>query len=109
MLITRPRRFGKTLTMSTFNDFLSLNPEDPGDVSRQERWFKDAEILKDKDFCSRYMGKFPVIFLSLKTVIQSDFQDAYNELASVMADTAENFKYLESSEKLDSYDRQKYQ
>ena len=36
MLITRPRRFGKTLTMSTFYDFLSLDPENPGDTSRQE-------------------------------------------------------------------------
>ena len=35
MLITRPRRFGKTLTMSTFYDFLALEPKNPGDVSRQ--------------------------------------------------------------------------
>ena len=46
MLITRPRRFGKTLTMSTFYNFLSLNPKNPGDTSRQEKWFKDTEILK---------------------------------------------------------------
>ena len=46
MLITRPRRFGKTLTMSTFYDFLSLNPKKPGDTSRQEKWFKNTEILK---------------------------------------------------------------
>ena len=55
-LITRPRRFGKTLTMSTFYDFLSFDPENPGDVSRQERWFKETEIFKDKEFCSKYMG-----------------------------------------------------
>ena len=107
-LITRPRRFGKTLTMSTFCDFLSLNPENPGDISRQKKLFKGKKILKSRTFCNEYMGKLPVIFLTLKTVNQSDFQDAYNELASVISDTAENFKYLESSEKLDSYDRQKY-
>jgi hypothetical protein len=45
MFITRPRRFGKTLTMSTFHDFLSLNIENPGDVSLQEKWFKDTIIL----------------------------------------------------------------
>ena len=53
MLITRPRRFGKTLTMSTFYDFLSLDPENPGNTSRQEKWFKDTDILKKdkyKDF-----------------------------------------------------------
>ena len=62
MIITRPRRFGKTLTMSTFYDFLSLDPENPGDTSRQEKWFKDTDILKKdkyKDFCSKCMGKFP--------------------------------------------------
>ena len=56
MIITRPRRFGKTLTMSTFYDFLSLDPENPGDTSRQEKWFKDTDILKEdkyKDFCSK--------------------------------------------------------
>ena len=61
MLITRPRRFGKTLTMSTFYDFLSLNIENPGDVSLQEKWFKDTKIFEDKEFCSEYMGKFPVM------------------------------------------------
>ncbi len=84
MLITRPRRFGKTLTISTFNDFLSLNPEDPEDVSRQEKWFKDTEIFKDKEFCSRYMGKFPVIFVSLKSVEGNDFTGAYRQFASTV-------------------------
>ena len=46
MLITRPRRFGKTLTMSTFYDFLALNPDNPGNVSKQEKWFKDTYIFK---------------------------------------------------------------
>jgi hypothetical protein len=108
MLITRPRRFGKTLTMSTFYDFLSLDPENPGDVSRQERWFKDTEIFNDKEFCSRYMGKFPVIFLTLKTVTHSNFQYAFNELAFIILSTAEKFKYLESSDRLDSYDKKHF-
>lgn len=58
MLITRPRRFGKTLTMSTFYDFLALDPVNPTDVSRQKKWFKDTKIFEDKDFCSKYMGVF---------------------------------------------------
>ncbi len=57
MLITRPRRFGKTLTMSTFYDFLALDLENPDDVSRQEKWFKDTKIFEDKEFCREYMGK----------------------------------------------------
>ena len=79
MLITRPRRFGKTLTMSTFYDFLSLNIENPGDVSLQEKWFKDTKIFEDREFCSEYMGKFPVIFISLKSVSGDDKDVADNE------------------------------
>ncbi len=41
LLITRPEKFGKTLTLSTFYDFLALNPGNPEDVSRQENWFRD--------------------------------------------------------------------
>ena len=48
LLITRPRRFGKTLTLSTFYDFLVLDPENPGDVSRQERWFRSTGIFSDR-------------------------------------------------------------
>ncbi len=102
MLIIRPRRFGKTLTMSTFCDFLSLDPENPGDVSRQERWFKDTEIFKDKEFCSRYMGKFPVIFVSLKSVEGNDFAGAYRQLASTVHKMFSQFRYLASSDRLSS-------
>ena len=87
MIITRPRRFGKTLTMSTFYDFLSLDPENPGDTSRQEKWFKDTDILKEdkyKDFCSKCMGKFPVVYITLKQVDGDDFISAYKQLASVV-------------------------
>ena len=61
LLITRPRRFGKTLTMSTFHDFLALDPSNPGDTSRQENWFRNTEIFADREFCSEFMGRFPVI------------------------------------------------
>jgi hypothetical protein len=102
MLITRPRRFGKTLTMSTFYDFLSLDPENPGDVSRQEKWFKNTEIFKDKEFCSRYMGKFPVIFVSLKSVEGNDFAEAYRQFASTVHKMFSQFRYLASSDRLSS-------
>ena len=70
VLITRPRRFGKTLTMSTFYDFLALNSEKPGDVSRQEKWFKDTKISEDKEFCREYMSevqKIPKIHFGSKS------------------------------------------
>ena len=94
MLITRPRRFGKTLTMSTFYDFLSLNIENPGDVSLQEKWFKDTKIFEDMEFCSEYMGRFPVIFLTLKSVAFDNFNDSYCELARVINSMALNFSYF---------------
>lgn len=100
MLITRPRRFGKTLTMSTFYDFLSLNIENPGDVSLQEKWFKGTKIFEDREFCSEYMGKFPVIFISLKAVSGNDFLRAYEQLGSTIYKMLCQFDYLAESKKL---------
>ncbi len=102
MLITRPRRFGKTLTMSTFYDFLSLNIENPGDTSRQKNWFSGTEIFADREFCSEFMGRFPVIFLTLKSVAFDNFNDSYCELARVINSMALNFSYLKSSSELDN-------
>ncbi len=108
MLITRPRRFGKTLTMSTFYDFLSLNIENPGDVSLQEKWFKDTKIFEDREFCSEYMGKFPVIFISLKSISGDDFISAYGRFASVIYDMYTQFRYLAVSNKLSSDEIEEY-
>nr|WP_245539424.1 AAA family ATPase [Succinimonas amylolytica] len=99
-LIMRPRRFGKTLTMSTFYDFLSLNTDNPGDVSLQEKWFKDTKIFEDKEFCSKYMGKFPVIFISLKAVSGNDFIGAYEQFGSIIFNLYNSFNYLADSPKL---------
>ena len=108
MLITRPRRFGKTLTMSTFYDFLSLNIENPGDVSFQEKWFKDTKIFEDKEFCSEYMGKFPVIFITLKQIEGEDFISAYGRFASAIYDMYTQFRYLADSDKLSSDEIEEY-
>ena len=100
LLITRPRRFGKTLTMSTFHDFLAINPDNPEDLSRQELWFKDTAIFSDREFCRKYMGRFPVIFISLKSVYGSDFDKAYRNLASTVFSMLSSFEYLSESTKL---------
>ena len=106
-LITRPRRFGKTLTMSTFYEFLRINPKDPNnadDISYQERLFKDTKIFEDKDFCSEYMGKFPVIFITLKSVDGLTFEDAYYALVEVIVNLINSrFSYLFKSDKLEDY------
>ena len=107
-LITRPRRFGKTLTMSTFYDFLALDPVNPSDTSRQEKWFKDTKIFEDKDFCSKYMGKFPVIFVSFKSIIHQNFKDAYNQFATLIFKLALQFEYLAISNELSDKQKEQY-
>ena len=104
LLITRPRRFGKTLTMSTFLDFLAINPDNPEDLSRQKLWFKDTAIFSDKEFCRKYMGRFPVIFISLKSVYGSDFDKAYQQLGSTVYKMMFPFRYLADSSKLSKDD-----
>ena len=68
LLFTRPRRFGKTLLMDMFESFLKISESNPGDSSLQKELFKGLKILEDKEFCEKYMGRFPVIFISLKDV-----------------------------------------
>ena len=104
LLITRPRRFGKTLTMSTFHDFLAINPDNPEDLSRQELWFKDTAIFSDREFCRKYMGRFPVIFISLKSVYGNDFDKAYQQLGSTVYKMLFPFRYLADSSKLNKDD-----
>ena len=108
MALMRPGNFGKTLTLSTFHDFLTLNPENPGDTSRQEKWFKDTEILKNaeyKDFCCQYMGKFPVVFISLKQVDGSEFERAYYQFGCIVFDMYNSFSYLAESPKLNNAEK----
>ncbi len=106
ILITRPRRFGKTLTMSTFHDFLALDAENPGNVSRQESLFKETAIFtKEKDFCNRYMGKFPVVFITLKEAFGNDFEGAYDQLGCIVFGMYNSFSYLAGSPKLNNAEK----
>ena len=109
LLITRPRRFGKTLTMSTFHDFLALDPSNPGDTSRQENWFRNTEIFADREFCNEFMGRFPVIFLTLKSIAFNNFNDSYSELARVISSLAMNFSYLRYSSELETEEKESFQ
>ena len=74
MLFTRPRRFGKTLTLSMFKEFFDVNPENPGDTSRQERLFRGLDVMKDTEFVQKYMGQYPVVFMTLKKVYGESFE-----------------------------------
>lgn len=106
LLITRPPYFGKSLTMSMFNSFLALNSADPNDLSRHIELFKDKEIYKDKEFCDKFMGKYPVIFISFKEVRGKTWKIAYEKTAKEIYSLTSGFCFLKTSSKLDEYDKQ---
>ena len=89
-LFTRPRRFGKTLTMSMLESFFSVN----GDKSI----FNGLEILKETTLCEEYMGKYPVIFISLKGVNALAYETAFQLAVQVLNGAAEKVQFLLESE-----------
>ena len=101
LLISRPRRFGKTLTMSMFYHFLSINHNKPEDLSSHVELFKDTKIYQDREFCQQYMGHYPVIFLSLKSVEGINFETAYQKLAEIIYGLVDSqFRFLLQSNEL---------
>lgn len=97
-LFTRPRRFGKTLTMSMFQSFF--------DISRDSRdVFEGLEVVKHEEFCSKWMNQYPVLFLSLKDVAGLDFESAYGMLESKIADLCKAHFYLADSKKVNDFDK----
>ena len=106
LLITRPRRFGKTLAMDTLSEFFRINPDNPGDTSYQDALFPQTHIYEDKTFCDKYMGKYPVLFLTLNDVDGNCYQDAYGMLASFISALAQKHQYLLDSTKLTSDDKE---
>ena len=75
-LLLRPRRFGKTLTMSTLRYFLEMDYQHPGDTSRQQELFRGLKVMEDREFCEQHMGRYPVVSLSLKDTDGIDFRNA---------------------------------
>ncbi len=69
-LFTRPRRFGKSLNMSMLRTFLEIGCD--------SRLFDGLNISSEKEICQTYMGKFPVVWVSLKDVDGDDFTSAYS-------------------------------
>ena len=106
LLLTRPRRFGKTLLMSMFDSFLKINPEKPFDNSKQLELFKGTKILEDKEFCDKFMGQCPVITITLKKVEGTNFNEFYESFASAVYDVALRYSYLKNSNKLDKSDKE---
>ena len=108
LLLTRPRRFGKTMLMNMFESFLKISANEPGNITKHLNYFKDTKILEDKKFCDKYMGQFPVIAITLKDVLGDDFKDAYFKLAEVVARTATKFEFLADSPNLNAKEKAKF-
>ena len=94
-LLLRPRRFGKTLTMSTLRRFLEIDFQNPGDTSRQQELFRGLKVMEDTEFCGEHMGRHPVVSLSLKDADGIGFADAYDSLAGTISDLAHDFLWLD--------------
>ena len=99
-LFTRPRRFGKTLNMSMLKCFFEVG-SDPA-------LFDGLRITQETALCEKYMGKFPVISISLKSVDGLNFQAASAALRTVIGDEAGRFRFLRESAKLDADDKNSY-
>ena len=99
-LFTRPRRFGKSLNMSMLRYFF--------DIEADKTLFDGLYISRNKQLCEEYMGKFPVIFLSLKGVDGLTFSEARFCLAELIESEARRFKFLMRSDKLDADDKAMY-
>ena len=100
-LFTRPRRFGKTLNMSMLRCFFEIGAD--------RSLFEGLDISKNQELCNTYMGKFPVVFLSLKNVDGLTFADAKYRLTELVAAEAERFLFLSDSKKLSENEKSRYQ
>lgn len=96
-LFTRPRRFGKTLNMSMLKCFF--------EVGTDASLFDGLYISKNKELCENYLGKYPVIFISLKGVDGLTFEEAKKMLHTIIRTEAERHYYLKNSERISVEER----
>ena len=97
-LITRPRRFGKTLTMSMLAEFLDIR-------KNSKKIFEGLKISDNTELCKKWMNQYPVIFITLKDVEDITFSEAYGQLEFVISSFCIEHSYLSTSERVDETDR----
>jgi len=98
-LFTRPRRFGKTLTMSMLDTFFNIHRRDG------EKLFEGLDISKHSEFCREYMNQYPVIFLSLKDTDGLNFKSAFEMLRAAIADFCKRLVISDKFEPVDPDDK----
>lgn len=97
-LITRPRRFGKTLAMSMLADFF--------DIRKESRIIFDGlAISENKELCAKWMNQYPVLFVTLKDIEDLTFAEAYAQLVFMVSSLCIEHSYLLGSDKVDEKDK----
>lgn len=99
-LFTRPRRFGKTLNMSMLKCFFEIGAD--------KTLFDGLAISKETALCEECMGKFPVVFISLKDVDGLTFKEAYGKLHEIIQKEIRRLYFLTESSKLSEMDKQAF-
>ena len=100
-LFTRPRRFGKTLNMSMLKYFFEIGSD--------SALFDGLEIAKEKELCAKYMGKFPVIAITLKGASGRTFEEALGMLRNIIGNEAMRFQFLLQSMQLTEIEHKRYE
>ena len=100
-LFTRPRRFGKTLNMSMLKFFFEIGTD--------KTLFDGLEISEEKELCEAYMGKFPVVFVSLKDVDGLTFENAYGKLRDILRAEISRLSFLMQSEQIAEDDKYSFE
>ena len=97
-LITRPRRFGKTLGMSMLANFFDIR-------KNSKKIFEGLEIWNYQSLCNEWMNQYPTIFVSFRQVDGLNFTGAYDMLTTVISELYKEHLYLLDSEKINEYDK----
>ena len=92
-LITRPRRFGKTMAMSMLNSFLDIRKDSRG-------LFEGLEISKETEICAKWMNQYPTLFLSFKDVDGITFENAFNMLKFIISSFCTQYTHLQLEENI---------
>ena len=98
-LITRPRRFGKTMAMSMLSHFFDIRKD-------SKAMFQGLKIAENTELCDEWMNQWPVLFLSFRRVDGLNFQSAYGMLQATITDVCENHLYLLDSPQVSAYPKE---
>ena len=100
-LITRPRRFGKTLSMSMLENFFDIRKD-------SRAWFEGLEIARDSELCQAWMNQWPTVFFSLKDIDGLNFESAYGQLKAQISELYKKYAHLLEYDAIDPDDKQNF-